>query len=262
MTSEFEATVAAARAAGTLLREKFGRPEQVSSKGSAIDLVTEMDRASEQLLVERLGEAFPDYGFLTEESEAIPGGGENRWIIDPIDGTSNYVHGFPYFSISIALERAGEIVLGVVYNPIHDELFSAEKGQGARLNGKPIYVSTRTTLAQSLVISGFPYDVWTAEADNIREWTYFLKRVSNVRCNGSAALDLCSIASGRADGYWERGDKVWDVAAGGLIVREAGGRATDYQGNDDFIYSQQVVAANPQIHAQLLAGLREVGAAR
>ena len=262
MMSEFEAAVAAARAAGARLREKFGRPEEVSTKGSAIDLVTEMDRASEQLLVERLGEAFPGYGFLTEESEAIPGQGESRWIIDPIDGTSNYVHGFPYFSISIALERAGEVVLGVVYNPVHEELFSAEKGQGARLNGKPIYVSTRTALAQSLVISGFPYDVWTAEADNTREWAYFLKRAGNMRCNGSAALDLCSIASGRADGYWERGNKVWDVAAGSLIVREAGGWATDYQGNENFIFSQQVVAANPQIHAQLLAGLRETGAGR
>lgn len=259
MMSDLEAAIDAAREAGTHLREAFGQPLEITTKQSLTDLVTNMDKASEKLLVERLQAAQPDYGFLTEESPAVTGRSQTRWIIDPIDGTTNYVHGVPYFSISIALEREGQVVLGVVYNPIADELFSAELGRGAYLNGKPIHVSKRTSLAESMLISGFPYNVWTSSNDNTTEWHYFTKRAASMRCNGSAALDMCYVASGRADGYWERGNQVWDVAAGNLIVREAGGRATDYHGNDDFIYSQQVVAANPQLHPQLLAGLQEVG---
>ncbi|MFQ5855993.1 MAG: inositol monophosphatase family protein [Anaerolineae bacterium] len=254
--TEIQAAVAAAREAGALLRDAFGRSHTVALKRTAIDLVTEMDQAAEALIIERLQAAFPDYGFLTEESPALTGADNARWVIDPIDGTTNYAHGYPLFAVSIALERAGQLVLGVVYNPIADELFTAKKGHGAFLNGCPIHVSEATTLQESLLATGFPYDVWDSEDDNTTEWRQFLKRARSLRCDGSAALDLCFVACGRLDGYWEHGLEPWDMAAGALIVSEAGAQVTDYRGGEDFIASRQVVAANPHLHAEMLAVLQ------
>lgn len=252
LMKEKQIAVAAAREAGALLRQNFGQPLQTSSKQTTIDLVTEMDQAADELLTDRLRAAFPDYGFLTEESPAIVGSEDTRWVIDPIDGTTNYAHAYPFFAISIALEREGQTVLGVVYDPIADELFVAERNQGAELNGRPIRVSPAADLAESLLASGFPYNAWTTENDNTAQWRQFLKQARSVRCDGAAALDLCYVACGRVDGYWEPGLEPWDVAAGALIVSEAGGRVTDYQGDNDFIARKEIVAANPHLHPQML----------
>ena len=255
--TEREAAVSAAREAGALLREAFGRSHRISVKQTAIDLVTEMDQAAEDLLKRRLQAAFPDYGFLTEEGPAVAGAGQACWLIDPLDGTTNYAHGYPHFAISIALEREGRVTLGIVYDPLADELFVAERGRGATLNGRPIRVSEVATLGESLLASGFPYDAWESEDDNTAEWRRFLKRTISLRCDGSAALDLCFVACGRVDGYWEQGLEPWDVAAGALIVMEAGGLVTDYEGGNAFLERREIVAANPRLHGEMLAVLRE-----
>jgi myo-inositol-1(or 4)-monophosphatase len=259
MLTETQAAVAAAREAGALLHEAFGQPLQKTTKRTTIDLVTEMDRAAETIIVESLRAVFPDYGFLTEESPAVAGSTNARWIIDPLDGTTNYAHGYPVFGVSIGLERAGAIVAGVIYVPMADELFVAEKGQGATLNGRPIRVSGTAVLGESLLTSGFPYDVRENDDDNSAEWRRFLKRVASLRCSGSTAVDLCAVACGRVDGYWEPGLSPWDVAAGALIVAEAGGRVTDYRGGEDFVFGRQIIAANPHVHAEMLAVVQVCG---
>lgn len=258
MVTELQAAIAAAREAGALLRDAFGQSHTVTLKQSAIDLVTEMDQAANTLIIERLQTAYPGYGFYTEESPAIRGTADAHWLIDPLDGTTNYVHGYPFFAVSIALEQAGQLAVGVVYNPISDELFAAQRGHGATLNGRPIHVSEASTLRDSLLASGFPYNAWESENDNATEWQQFLKRVRSLRCDGSSALDLCFVACGRTDGYWEHELDPWDVAAGALIVMEAGGRVTDYQGEDKFISNKQIVAANPSVHTEMLAVLRSL----
>jgi myo-inositol-1(or 4)-monophosphatase len=250
---EKQVAVAAAREAGALLRENFGQPLRVSSKQTTIDLVTEMDQAANALVTERLRTAFPDHGLLTEESPAIAGAEDICWVVDPIDGTTNYAHRYPFFAISIALRRKGQTVVGVVYDPIADDLFVAQRDQGATLNGRPVRVSKTADLAKSLLASGFPYDAWTAENDNTTKWRQFLKKARSLRCDGSAALDLCYVACGRVDGYWEHGLQPWDVAAGALIISEAGGRVTDYRGQNHFVSRREVVAANPHLHMEMLA---------
>jgi myo-inositol-1(or 4)-monophosphatase len=200
--SEINIAIEAARVAGNALRDHYNQPHQVSYKG-IIDLVTEMDRESERLVTEMLRKAFPEYGILGEEGSKSVEPYACRWIIDPLDGTTNYTYSYPLFGVSIALEKQGEITLGVVYNPILDELFTAEKGSGAYLNGKPIHVTDTKELGKSLLATGFPYDSWTNPRNNCREWAHFIKTAISVRCDGSAALDLCHVACGRLDGYWE-----------------------------------------------------------
>lgn len=256
MSSELEAAIAAARAAGDLLRERFGATHQVRHKGPT-DLVTEMDRQAQDLIASMLQKPFPTYGLLGEE-----GGGQDVsdgpcWLVDPLDGTTNYARGYPFFSVSIALERDDEVAVGVVYNPILDELFVAEKGGGATLNERPIHVSTTASLSESVLASGFPYDAWTNEADNGREWHRFLKRVLSLRSDGSAALDLCHVAAGRIDGHWELELGPWDIAAGGLIVQEAGGTVTQVNGDPFIPYGHNVLASNGHLHAEMLALLTE-----
>lgn len=258
MTREMQVAVGAARDAGARLREAFGRPRQITAKRTAIDLVTEMDRTAETIIVERLRTVFPDYGLLTEERPAVAGIKNARWIVDPLDGTTNYIHGYPFFAVSIALEREGQLTLGVVYNPLPDELFVAEKGHGATLNGHSIRVSQIDTLQKSLLTSGFPYNAWESEDDNNIEWHRFLKRTMSLRCIGSTALDLCYVACGRVDGYWEHGLGAWDIAGGALIAAEAGARVTDYQGDRNFLSAGHVVAATPRIHKEMLAVLQTV----
>jgi len=253
-SAEVEAAVAAARAAGSLLRERFGGPRQIRHKG-ATDLVTEMDQQAETLISRILQAAFPAYGLLAEEGGAQFGARATRWVVDPLDGTTNYAHGYPFFAVSIALEEAGQVILGVVYNPILDELFVAERGEGASLNGRPIHVSAAHELGQSLLASGFPYTAWTNEANNGREWNRLLKRVRSLRSDGSASLDLCHVAMGRLDGFWELNLNPWDMAAGALLIQEAGGRLTQVNGAPFELYGRTLLASNGHLHAGLLAAL-------
>jgi myo-inositol-1(or 4)-monophosphatase len=252
MSFELETAIAAARAAGDLLLPYFGAARQVRHKGPT-DLVTEMDSQAEDLVAYLLQEAFPTYGLLGEEGGERFVSDNPCWLVDPIDGTVNYARGYPLFAVSIGLAQGDDVTLGVVYNPILDELFAAEKGQGATLNGRPIRVSTTAGLDKSLLASGFPYGVWTSEADNTREWRRFLKRALSLRSDGCASLDLCHVAAGRLDGYWEWELGPWDMAAGALIVQEAGGQVTQVTGEAFSPYGRGVLASNAHLHAEMLA---------
>jgi myo-inositol-1(or 4)-monophosphatase len=246
-----------AREAGAILRAGYSKEHQVSYKG-VIDLVTEMDHQSEAYLIGEVQKNFPDHHIVTEETGVIQGNDEHKWYIDPLDGTVNYAHHIPIFCVSVAYAFRGELTLGVVYDPMRDELFSAERGKGAFLNGKPTRVSDVTELQKSLLVTGFPYDAWNTAQDNFVNFVRFAKLTQGVRRLGSAALDLCYVAAGRFDGFWELALKPWDVAAGGLICREAGARTTNVEGNDDFISPpQSIVSSAPAIHARMLEVLHE-----
>lgn len=239
-----------ARDAGLVLMEKLGRA-RVTHKG-AIDLITEADLASEKLIVERIRNAYPKHEILAEESGlSTHASSEHRWIIDPLDGTTNYAHGYPCFSVSIALEINREVVLGIVYDPTRDEMFAAEKGRGATLNNRAIRVSATRELDKSLLVTGFPYDVRT-RPDFAREFILFMQHAQAVRRDGSAALDLAYTACGRFDGFWEEGLKAWDCAAGLLLVEEAGGRITKYDGSPIDIYTPPFLATNGFIHDEMM----------
>lgn len=240
-----------ARDAGRLLLEKFGRRIAVQKKGD-IDLVTEADLASEALIVERIRSHFPRHEILAEESgEAkIDGDSTFKWIIDPLDGTTNFAHGYPCFCVTIALEREREVVVGVTYDPTRDELFSAERGGGASLNNKPIRVSACEELSEALIVTGFPYD-FKHRDDFARHLTQFLLNSRGVRRDGSAAIDMAYVACGRFDGFWEEGLNPWDMAAGVLLIEEAGGQVTSYDGSQFSIYSPPILASNGLIHTQM-----------
>ena len=250
--------IEAARAAGHLLREALSGPRRVSFKGSPTNLVTEMDARAERLVFDRLREAFPDDASLGEEGGTRPGRSGRRWIVDPLDGTTNYAHGLPIFGVSIALETAGRVVLGVVYDPNRDELFVAERGAGAVLNERPLAVSATATLDESLVATGFPYDVRGTPDNNLAELAAFTVRAQGVRRIGSAVLYLAYVAAGRLDGYWELRLGPWDIAAGALLVEEAGGRVTDLAGDPIDIDAPRVVASNGKIHDEMLRVLAKV----
>ena len=254
VVGELEVACEAARAAGALLRASFGAAHAFQHKGPA-NPVTELDRKAEALLRSILLDAFPGYGFFGEEGGGQCAPGERCWIVDPLDGTTNYAHGYPVYGVSIALERDGQIVLGAVYDPTLDELFAATAGRGATLNGQPIAVSEVAELRQSLVASGFPYDAWENNADNGRQWHALLKRAFSMRADGSATLDLCHVALGRLDAYWELDLDPWDMAAGALIVREAGGRVTHVDGSPFGIYGRSVAASNGLLHIEFLEAL-------
>lgn len=250
-------TIETARDAGRVLLEKFGRIESVTKKGD-INLVTEADLASEALIVERIKSHFPRHAILAEEAgNAVVTGedGGHKWIIDPLDGTTNYAHGYPCFCVTIALEHEGEVVLGVTYDPTRDELFTAEKGRGATLNGKPIRVSRTDELGNALLVTGFPYDIKHREKF-ARHLTEFLLTSRGVRRDGSAAIDLAYVACGRFDGFWEEGLNPWDVAAGKLLIEEAGGTVSYYDGSPFSIYTPPIVASNGTIHAEMLNVLK------
>ena len=243
-----------ARDAGSILADRLGRALQVSNKGD-IDLVTEADLASERLIIDRIKSHYPRHSILAEES----GDGEGvasdlsewKWIIDPLDGTTNYAHGYPCFCVSIALERAGSIEIGVVYDPTRDEMFAAERGQGATLNERRIRVSTIDDLNSAMLCTGFPYNV--RERPNFaRDFANFTMEAQAVRRDGSAAIDLAYLACGRFDGFWEDGLKAWDVAAGMLLIEEAGGRITDFAGAPLDIYTPKVLASNGLIHNAMM----------
>jgi len=251
-----ELAMAAAEKAGKYLKSNLDNCHQVSFKGE-IDIVTEGDRQAEGIIVGMISARYPEHAILAEESPARQGGASCRWIIDPLDGTTNYAHGYPVFCVSIALEVAGERVLGVVYNPMLDEMFVAEKGRGAFLNGRRIRVSATAAMSRSLLATGFPYDIRCSTDNNLDLFGAMAVQVQAIRRAGSAALDLAYVAAGRFDGFWELKLHPWDTAAGCLLVEEAGGIVTDLQGGFFTLDAPHVVAANDLIHPRLLAALKE-----
>lgn len=248
--------IQAARKAGGILQKRLGRIQRIDYKG-AVNLVTEMDLRSETVIVSEIQKSYPDHGFLAEEKAQKRTGSPFRWIIDPLDGTTNYAHGFPVYSVSIALEKEGEIIVGVVYDPARDELFAAEKGKGARLNGRRISVSSTSRLSRSLLATGFPYDLRESRVNNFDHFRNFALCTHAVRRCGSAALDLCYVAAGRFDGFWEMKLGPWDLAAGSLMVAEAGGRVTDFEGRPLGLDGRRVLASNSRIHRAMLKILRK-----
>ena len=246
-----------ARDAGQILLEKFGRKIDISMKGD-INLVTEADLASEKLIIERIRSYYPKHAILAEEAgDAVLLDGVNtwKWIIDPLDGTTNFAHGYPCFCVTLALEHDGEIVLGVTYDPTRNELFAAEKGKGASLNNKPIRVSETEKLADALIVTGFPYN-FKEKPDFTRHLTDFLLHSRGVRRDGSAAIDMAYVACGRFDGFWEEGLNPWDVAAGLLLIEEAGGQVSYYTGEKYNIYSPPILASNGLIHGEMMRVLQ------
>lgn len=246
---------AVARQAGSLQKARLGSDFAISYKGD-IDLVTEVDRACEELIVSTLQGAFPGHSFLAEEDNYQRGDLPFKWIIDPLDGTTNYAHGFPWFCVSIALEYQGEVVLGVIYHGMREELFTAVKGGGAFLNGEPIRVSARAPLKRALLATGFPYDVARDNENNFGNFIELQLAARGVRRAGAAALDLAYVAAGRLDGYWECKLKPWDVAAGSLMVAEAGGRVTNQAGERYTAYDHRILATNDLIHQEVLEALK------
>ena len=246
-----------ARQAGAILKAGYNQEHQVGYKG-VIDLVTEVDHQSEKFLLGELQKDFPDHHIFSEESGVIQGNNEHIWYIDPLDGTVNYAHHIPIFCVSIAYASGSELALGAIYDPMRDEMFLAERGKGASLNGKSLHVSSTTELQRSLLVTGFPYTAWNTPQDNFANFVRFGKLTQGVRRLGSAALDLCYVAAGRFDGFWEMALHPWDVAAGGLICEEAGARVTNIEGKRDYISPpQSVVASAPGIYARMLEELNK-----
>jgi myo-inositol-1(or 4)-monophosphatase len=250
-----QAGIAAAFASGRILRSKFGNISSIVKKGP-IDLVTEADTESERAVIETLRNCYPDHAILTEETGQHPGEEENLWIIDPLDGTTNFAHALPVFSTSIAFSRNGEAVMGVVHNPVMGELFTAVKGEGAFLNGKKIRVAEKTEMTDCLLVTGFPYNFRECASGIIERFERCLAAAQGVRRLGSAAIDLCYVACGRFDGYWEQNLKPWDTAAGQLIAREAGAEVTDFSGRPFDPWMAEIAVGNPAVHRELLALLK------
>ena len=247
-----------ARQAGAILRAGYEKEHQISYKG-AIDLVTEIDHESEAFIIRRIKHNFPEHFILAEESGSVNEHSQDAcWYVDPLDGTVNYAHGIPIFCVSIAYARKRIVRLAVVYDPLRDEMFSAESGRGAFLNNRTIHVAQETELQRSLLVTGFPYNAWTSPLNNLDFFTRFVKLSQGVRRLGSAALDMCYVAAGRFSGYWELTLNPWDVAASGLIAREAGAVVTDLEGNADYLSPPcSVLAASSNLHLQMLEILKE-----
>jgi myo-inositol-1(or 4)-monophosphatase len=240
-----------AQRAGAILREEFDRPLQISYKGD-VDLVTQADKRSEATIVEHLTKSYPEHAVVAEEGSGHESASQSeyRWYVDPLDGTTNFAHGYPCFCVSIALALRDTVIAGVVFNPFYHELFAAARGQGATLNGKTIHVSKVNTLSTSLLCTGFPVHKRLANP-NIHYYWDFTLRSHGVRRDGSAALDLASVACGRFDGFWEFGLQKWDVAAGLLLVEEAGGKVSDFRGQSYNLGGPQILATNGTIHKEM-----------
>ncbi len=247
-----QTALGAARGASDILLKYYGKARVVKKKGE-IDLLTQADTASEKIIVQTLGSAFPDHAILAEEGSGVEANSPCTWIVDPLDGTTNYAHGLPLFSISIALAIEGKTVFGLVLNPVTRELFMASEGQGATLNGRSISVSRATDLSDSLVVTGFPYGLKSMMDELMERFSRVLPQVQGVRRLGSAALDLCYVACGRFDGFWEQNLAPWDTAAGECIVREAGGVVTDFSKAPFTPGGDQILATNGVIHEDLLS---------
>jgi len=246
--------IEAAQEAGKFLKHNLGKVKEINVKsGQEKNLVTEIDKKSEELVVSIIRKHFPGHDILAEESGNEHGKeSEYRWIIDPLDGTTNFTHGLPIFCVSIGLERKGEVIAGVIYDPNLDELFSAEKGRGAFLNGRRLRVSQTPSLKQSLLVSGFPYNVSENPDNCLEHFVNFVIEGQGVRRMGSAAIDLAYVAAGRYDGFWEVHLNAWDMAAGVILIREAGGKITGFDGEEINIYGKKVVASNGLIHDEMV----------
>lgn len=254
MPTELEIAIQAARAAGDILRQNYLQPLQIELKGTG-NLVTHIDRRCEQLISAMLLDTFPSDGYYGEENTRVRPDARRLWVVDPLDGTNNYAHGYPLFCVSIGFVIDRRPVVGVIYNPLLDELFTAETGKGAYLNDRPISTSQTTELGSALLASGFPYGVWDRPDDNLTEYQRLIKRTISVRCDGCAAADLSHTAAGRLDGYWEQEVEPWDVAAGALIVMEAGGRVTLWDGRPFDVFGRSILATNTHLHQSLLREL-------
>lgn len=255
--SLLDLAVRLAREAGAIQKDRYETDLEIQTKSASIDLVTEVDRACEKLIVDGIQANRPGDAVLAEEGSGDDReGAEWRWVVDPLDGTTNFAHAYPRFCVSIAVEHHDERVVGVVYDPLLDELYTAIKGEGAFLNGRPIHVSDEQNLDNALLATGFAYDVRKTRDDNIAEFARFLKATRAVRRDGSAALDLCYVAAGRLDGFWEFKLRAWDVAAGFLIVDEAGGRCSDASGGPPLRSGSETVASNGHLHEAMI-GLLE-----
>jgi myo-inositol-1(or 4)-monophosphatase len=240
-----------AREAGVILLENLGKVKEIEFKAKN-SLVTEVDKLSEEIIISNIRSSFPEHAIFAEESGRDSSESEHVWLIDPIDGTTNYAHAYPFFSISIALEINGEVEVGLVYDPVKDEMFTAEKGKGAFLNGESISVSKSHAIEHSHVCTGFMHEVeWMVEA-NIKHFGNFIRRARAVRRDGSAALDLCYVACGRFDGFWELGLNPWDTAAAVLILKEAGGQVSTFTGDEYSIYEKEILASNSIVHEQMI----------
>ena len=250
MENYLTSAIETAKIGGEILRKFYGRVKEIEFKGET-DLVTEVDKYSELAIVDSLSSRFPHHSILAEEGTVTENDSEFKWIIDPLDGTTNYAHGYPVFCVSIALEKNQEIILGVVYQPMNDELFIAEKGGGSFRNGRRIQVSKVSKLKHSLVVTGFPPSIVTEPAQALRMFSNFLRNVQSIRRDGAAALDLCYLAMGHFDGFWEINLNPWDTAAGILMTTEAGGLVTDFSSASYSIYQPQMLASNKLIHEEM-----------
>ena len=247
-----ECAIEIAREAGIFLKNKLYSEHTIDYKGE-INLVTEADKISEKMITSKITTLFPDHDILAEELTTIDRGSDFRWIIDPLDGTTNYAHGYPYFCVSIALERLDTMIVGIVYDPMLDEMFVAEKGKGAFVNEREIHVSNTREVIKSLLATGFPYDIREDSHNNLNYFNEMILQAQAIRRAGSAALDLAYVAAGRFDGFWELKLNPWDIAAGLLLVEEAGGIVTDMGGKNYFIESPSILASNGRIHAEMMA---------
>lgn len=254
--SMLETAKAAAKAAGEFQKEKWNTGFKVEYK-SEINLVTEVDKASEKMIIDCISKDFPDHDILAEEGQGPRKDSMYKWIIDPLDGTTNFAHSYPLWCVSIALESQGEIVLGVVYDPVKDEMFVAIKGQGAYLNGKKITVSPHKPLKKALMATGFAYNLREVENNNFEHFTNMLMQAQSVRRDGVAAIDLCYVACGRYDGYWELNLFPWDMAAGLIILEEAGGKVTLFNGGPFTVYDKEILATNALIHNDVIKVLKK-----
>ncbi len=250
------AAIEAALAGGEVLKRHFGSRMEISFKGE-LDLVTPADTESESTIVSLLSRRMPGVTILAEEGGESEGDADRRFIVDPLDGTTNFAHGYPHFAVSIAYEQEGQIAVGVVYDPLREELFTAEIDLGAFLNGQRLHVSAEGTLARALLVTGFPYDLKDDVAANLRHFNRFMAEVRAIRRDGSAALDLCYVAAGRFDGFWEEKLAPWDTAAGSLLVTEASGRVSDIVGDPFSCFGRSVLASNSFLHDPMLKILNE-----
>ena len=248
--------IEAAREAGQFLKESVGKVRTIEIKeGEERNMVSEIDRGSEERIIRIIRRHYPTHGILGEESGSSTPGADYKWVIDPLDGTTNFLHGLPVFSVTIGIEYRGEIIAGVVYDPNQDILYTAEKGSGAYMNGERMHVSKTEKLINSLLMTGFPYDVARNPGHTVEHFVSFLMEAGAVRRFGSAAIDLCYVAAGKLDGFWEVNLNPWDMAAGVLMVKEAGGTLSDFEGSPLSIYDKKVVASNGVIHSAMLGVL-------
>jgi len=247
-----EVLLDAVRKGGAVLRERFRGTFAVAHKDGINNLVTEVDRQAEAVIIDTIRGAFPDHAIISEEEGTMMTDSPYKWVIDPIDGTVNFAHGIPLCCVSIGLQHGGELLLGAVYNPVMEELFFAEKGKGALLNDQPIYVSQKKDFERACLVTGFPYQWPETKEHPVRVFERFVLQGLPVRRLGSAAIDLCWVACGRFDGFWEYNLQPWDVAAGYLIVREAGGRVTNFRDEPADIFDKETLATNGLIHEDML----------